>query len=75
MVWNVTKEEIRVRMAVISEEVWPPPATEKPMLPDANRRIPFSKKIAGGRLDVLDVLQPIYDEINEMYGTNEKPGG
>jgi hypothetical protein len=33
--------------------------------------IPFSKKIAGGK---LDVLQPIYDEINEQYGTNEKPG-
>ncbi len=75
MVWNVTKDEIRVRMAVVSEEVWPPPATEKPVLPDPKRRIPFSKKIAGGRLDVLDVLQPIYDEINEQYGTNEKPGG
>jgi len=23
---------------------------------------------------VLDVIQPIYDEINEQYGTNEKPG-
>jgi hypothetical protein len=44
------------------------------MLSHASRRIPFSKKIAGGRLDVLDVLQPIYDEINEKYGTNEKPG-
>jgi ribonuclease Z len=75
MVWNVTKDEIRVRMAIVNEEVWPPPATEKPMLPDPSRRIPFSKEIAGGRLDVLDVLQPIYDEINEQYGTNEKPGG
>jgi len=74
MVWNVTKDEIRVRMAVVNEEVWPPPASEKPMPPDPSRRIPFSKEIAGGRLDVLDVLQPIYDEINEEYGTNEKPG-
>jgi ribonuclease Z len=74
MVWNVTKDEIRVRMAIVNEEVWPPPATEKPEMPDPSRRIPFSKEIAGGRLDVLDVLQPIYDEINEQYGTNEKPG-
>ncbi|MBW2268588.1 MAG: MBL fold metallo-hydrolase [Deltaproteobacteria bacterium] len=73
MVWNVTKDEIRVRMAVVSEEVWPPPASEKPMPPDPSRRIPFSKEIAGGKLDVLEVLQPIYDEINEKYGTNEKP--
>ena len=27
--------------------------------------------VLGGR---LDLLQPIYDEINEKYGTNEKPG-
>jgi len=44
------------------------------MLPDPSRRIPFSKEIKGGRLDVLDVLQPIDDEINKKYGTNEKPG-
>ncbi len=74
MVWNVTKEEIRVRMAIVNEEVWPPPATEKPVKPDPSRRIPYSKQIAGGKLDVLDVIQPIYDEINEQYGTNEKPG-
>jgi hypothetical protein len=41
------------------------------MLPDPSRRIPFSKEIKGRR---LDVLQPIYDEINKKYGTNEKPG-
>jgi ribonuclease Z len=75
MVWNVTKDDIRVRMAVVNEEVWPPPATEKPMKPDPSRRIPYSKQILGGKLDVLDVIQPIYDEINEQYGTNEKPGG
>ena len=40
----------------------------------SSRRIPFSDLIAGGRLDVKDVLQPIYDEINEKYGTDEKPG-
>ena len=74
MVWNVTKDDIRVRMAVVSEEVWPPPASEKPEPPDPSRRIPFSDLISGGKLDVMDVLQPIYDEINEAYGTNEQPG-
>ncbi len=60
-------------MAVVNEEVWPPPATEKPEKPDPSRRIPFSDLISGGRLDVKDVFQPIYDEINEKYGVNEKP--
>ena len=35
--------------------------------------IPFSDMIAGGKLDVEDVFQPKYDEINKKYGTNEKP--
>ena len=74
MVWNVTKDDIRVRMAVVSEEVWPPPASEKPEPPDPSRRVPFSDLISDGKLDVIDVLQPIYDEINEKYGTNEQPG-
>ncbi len=62
-----------MRMAVVSEEVWPPPATEKPQVPDPNERIPYSKGILAGKLDVKDMIQPIYDEINEKYGTNEKP--
>ena len=73
MVWNVTKDEIRERMAVVSEEVWPPPASEKPVPPDPSRRIPFSDMIESGKLDVTDVIQPIYDEINERFGLNEQP--
>ncbi len=73
MVWNITKDKIKVRMAVVSEEVWPPPASEKPVPPDASRRIPYSKQILDGKLDVKDVLQPIYDEINKKFGLNERP--
>jgi ribonuclease Z len=71
MVWNITKDDIRVRMAIVDEDVWPPPATEKPLVPDPNLRIPYSDFIAGGRYDMRDVIQPIYDEINEEYGLNE----
>lgn len=72
MVWNVTKDDIRVRMAQVDEDVWPPPATEEPLVPDPNERIPYSKEIASGKLDVRDVIQPTYDEINKKYGLNEK---
>jgi len=72
MVWNVTKKEIRVRMAVVDEDVWPPPASGKPQLPDPSGRIPYSEFIAGGKLDLSKVLQPIYDETNKQYGLNEK---
>ncbi len=72
MVWNITKDEIRVRLAIVDEDVWPPPATEKPQLPDPTTRIPYSAEIAGGKLDVKDAIQPTYDEINKEYGLNEK---
>ena len=72
MVWNITKDDIRVRLAIIDEDVWPPPATEKPQLPDTSTRIPYSDAILGGKLDVKDVLQPTFDAINKEYGINEK---
>jgi len=72
MVWNITKDDIRTRMMIVDEDVWPPPATEKPQLPDASTRIPYTDFINGGRLDVHDVIQPIYDRTNKEYGINEK---
>lgn len=72
MVWNITKENIKVRMAVVEEDIWPPEATEKPELPDPSRRIPYSEMIEGGKLDIKSVIQPIYDAINKEYGLNEK---
>ena len=74
MVWNITKDDIRERMAVVDEDVWPPPATEKPLLPDASQRIPYSDMISGGKYDMHDVIQPTYDEINKKYGLSEKQG-
>ena len=72
MVWNITKDDIRVRMAIIDEDVWPPPVTEKPLVPDPSLRIPYSDMIANGKYDMKDVIQPVYDEINKEYGLNEK---
>jgi ribonuclease Z len=72
MVWNITKDDIRVRMAIVDEDVWPPPATEKPQQPDASQRIPYSDEISSGRLDLRKVIQPTYDEINKQYGIHEK---
>jgi ribonuclease Z len=72
MVWNITKDEIRVRMAIIDEDVWPPPVSGKPLVPDPSLRVPYSDMIADGKYDVRDVIQPVYDEINEEYGLTEK---
>jgi ribonuclease Z len=42
MVWNVTKDTIRTRMAAKDEEVWPSPALKKKIAPDAKDVAPTS---------------------------------
>jgi len=73
MVFNVTKEDIRVRMSVIDEEIWPSPPIREKLPPDTGNAIPFSDFTRSGALPMLDVVQPLYDEINEEYGTDFQP--
>ena len=73
MVWNVTKDAIRVRMAAINEDVWPPPAPQAPPPVDRSITKYTSEWIAEKNLDVSKEVQVIYDRTNEQYGTNEKP--
>jgi len=73
MVWNVTKDDIRVRMSAVDEEVWPSPPLKKKMPPDTSSAVAFSDFTKSGALAFPEVTQPIFDEINEMYGTDIKP--
>ncbi|MCH6563292.1 MAG: MBL fold metallo-hydrolase [Myxococcales bacterium] len=73
MVFNVTKEDIRVRMSAIDEEVWPSPALKKKIPPDTSSAIAFSKFTISGALAMPEVVGPIFDEINEKYGTKIEP--
>jgi ribonuclease Z len=76
MVFNITKDDIRVRMAAIDEDIWPQPATQPKLPPDFSQQIGFSDFITGGRVPFPDVVQQIYDEMNAMYGTDiPVPGG
>ena len=72
MVWNITKDDIRVRMAVIDEDIWPQPAVQKKLPPDRSTRIGFSDFVWGGREPFPKVVQKIYDEINAEYKTDYK---
>ena len=71
MVWNITKENIRVRMAIVDEDVWPPQPSEEPLVPDPTLQVGFSDFIINGKYDMKDVIQPTYDAINEQYGLSE----
>ena len=73
MVWNVTKDDIRVRMSAVDEEVWPSPALMAKRPPDTGSAIAFSKFTISGVLPFPEVVGPIFDEINEKYGTEVEP--
>jgi hypothetical protein len=46
MVWNITKDDIRVRMAVVEEHTWAPPLVNKPELPQKVTEINTARKWA-----------------------------
>ena len=73
MVFNVTKNDIKVRMSAIDEEIWPSPPLKTKIPPDTKRSIPFSEFTISGARGFPEVVGPIYDEINEMYGTDYEP--
>ncbi len=75
MVFNVTKDDIRVRMAVVDEDVWPQPSVTEKIAANPTDRIGFSDFVVGGRVVFEDVIKAYYDETNEMFGTDFKPPG
>jgi ribonuclease Z len=83
MVWNITKDEIRIRMAAVEEATWAPPLVGAPQPPggDSDRQqfssdtgVPvesllYSDFISDGRWDgVDDVLRGVYEEASEKLG-------
>ena len=78
MVWNVTADEIRVRMAVVEEHTWAPPSATAAIPPDMADRDALSEKygweigysdfLIDAKWDVDDVLRPIYEEASRMLG-------
>ena len=82
MVWNITKDDIRVRMAVVEEHTWAPPLAGEPKLPQKGDRERFSRDsgvpveamlysdfVIGGRWgEVNEALRRIYEEASEKLG-------
>jgi ribonuclease Z len=85
MVWNVTKDDIKVRLAVTEEHTWAPPLSQPAIPPGEkdretfakNRGLPveaigYTKFIEDGKWNVDDVLRPIYDEAGKSLGREFK---
>jgi ribonuclease Z len=73
MVFNVTKKETRIRMSAVDEEIWPSPPLKKKIAPDTGSAIAFSEFTISGALGFPEIVQPLFDEINEKYGTKAEP--
>jgi ribonuclease Z len=73
MVWNVTKDKIRIRNVAPIEEAWPAP-TPFPIPPvDTEGMKNVSPEIQAGTFDVVAENMIIYDRVNKKYGTNFEP--
>jgi ribonuclease Z len=68
LVWNITKDEIGVREAIVDEAAWPTPSPTPPEDGDPSERTPFSEFIEGGRLDVSETLDPLIDRFKQEQG-------
>ena len=81
MVWNVTKDDIQVRLAEVDHHTWAPPLASPAKAPSLEDRREFAGKVGlnpedigfsdftnTGFWDVDDVLRPIYEEASEVYG-------
>ena len=69
LVWNVTKDDIKVREVVVNENAWPPAGVFDIPAMDASAAADVrpSDWTQSQALDVTDVDQAIYDRINEKY--------
>jgi ribonuclease Z len=87
MVWNITKDDIRVRMAVVEEATWAPPlaGAAEPPGGDTDREqfskssgvpvdaLNYSDFIIEGRWGEVDeVLRGVYEEASEALGQEFK---
>jgi ribonuclease Z len=70
MVFNITKDKIKVRMAAIDEDIWPQPSITEKQSADPKDRVGFSDFITSGRVDYKEVIRKIYENTNKEFGTN-----
>jgi ribonuclease Z len=73
MVWNVTKEGVRTRMAVVNPESYPvPPLHEKEIAAGGDRYQTPDSVLAGWPEEVNPLVEQIYADFNKEHGTDFK---
>jgi ribonuclease Z len=74
MVWNITKDSITERMAVVTEEAWAVPGTAKQPEADRSRKSELTPFILSGRWDegVQPAQKEMLDEFAEKYNLQDQ---
>jgi ribonuclease Z len=62
LVWNVTKDDITVRSAIVDPRSWPVPSPLPPDDPDPSLVTPFSEEMEAGKLDVAHTFADLVEE-------------
>lgn len=72
MVFNVTKDDIRVRMAAVDQDIWPTEPT-RPKQVSESMGDDFTDFIISGKEWMPEILEKIWATFNDRNGTNYKP--
>lgn len=70
MVWNITRDGVRTRMAVPNRESYPTPALAEKIIDTSNPYTPPAWVNEGWPKEALDTVDDIYREFNKEHGTN-----
>ena len=73
MVWNIRRDGIEERMAVITEDAWDVPGPGKAPDPDRTRASEYTDYILMGMYDTSEAEKATFDAYNEMFGLEPKP--
>ncbi len=72
MVFNVTRDKIRVRMAAIDQDIWPLPATRPLLVDQSQKGGSMSDFTKSGDFFMKETLEKIWNDVNKNYGSNAK---
>lgn len=74
MVWNITKDEIRTRVAMLNSQPFPPPSvTERQQAAPGGEKYETPEWILQGYAwETLPVMDKVHDDFNKQFGTDFK---
>ncbi len=73
MVWNVTKEGVRTRMAVPNREAYPTPTLSEKEIDMSDDRYQTPESVLAGWSEDMNALtNEIYEDFNKTHGTDYK---